>query len=352
LRDYFRDDCVDAFSYTTVELDEISKTAVVIYPILLKDRMEILVTLPTGLKQVTVPVDRETVRQEVVELRKKLVKRTTWEFLPHSQKIYGWLIRPIESDLKTLDIDTLVFVPDGPLRMIPMACLHDGDSFLIEKFALAITPGLDLTEPRPIEREGIQVLALGLTQPVQGFTSLPFVSEEMQALDLIFNCTSLLDREFCLPNLEETLQERQFNIVHIASHGQFGGDLSDTFLLAFDDKVTIDHLSNLIGIFRFRDKPLDLLTLSACETAVGDDRAALGLAGIAVKAGARSALATLWHINDQATSILISDFYEEIKKPFVSRAIALQHAQLKLLEDSRYDHPGYWSPFLLINNWL
>lgn len=352
LRDYFRDDCVDAFSYSTVGLDEISKTAVVVYPILLEDRMEVLVTLPSGLKQVTVPVDRGTIRREAMELRRTLVKRTTWEFLPHAQKIYSWLIGPIETELRDLDIDTLVFVPDGPLRTIPMASLHDGTSFLIENYALAITPGLDLTEPRSISHEEIRVLALGLTKPVQGFGSLPYVTEEMDALDLLFECTSLLNQEFCIPNLEEALQERQFNVVHIASHGQFGGELSDTFLLAFDDKVTMDHLSSLIGLFRFRDKPLDLLTLSACETAAGDDRAALGLAGIAVKAGARSALATLWHINDQATSILISDFYDALKSPSSTRASALRHAQLRLLRDPRYEHPGYWSAFLMINNWL
>jgi CHAT domain-containing protein len=102
----------------------------------------------------------------------------------------------------------------------------------------------------------------------------------------------------------------------------------------------------------YRDQPVELLTLSACQTAVGDDKAALGLGGVAVKAGARSALATLWYINDQASSILITDFYEDLKKPGISKARALQQAQLELLEDHRYDHPSYWSPFLLIGNWL
>ena len=97
---------------------------------------------------------------------------------------------------------------------------------------------------------------------------------------------------------------------------------------------------------------MELLTLSACDTAAGDDRAALGLAGIAIKAGASSALATLWHINDQATSELAVEFYRQLQNPTISRAIALKHAQLKLLNDRRYEHPGYWSPFLLINNWL
>ena len=108
----------------------------------------------------------------------------------------------------------------------------------------------------------------------------------------------------------------------------------------------------MVGVFRFRDDPLELLTLSACDTAAGDDRAALGLAGMAIKAGARSALATLWNINDEASVDLVLDFYREIKDSSVSRAAALQHAQLKLLDNPRYEHPGFWSAFLMINNWL
>jgi CHAT domain-containing protein len=92
--------------------------------------------------------------------------------------------------------------------------------------------------------------------------------------------------------------------------------------------------------------------LSACETAMGDDQAALGLAGVAIKAGARSALATLWSINDRASSALVMEFYRQLGDSSVSKAVALQRAQLKMLADSAYDHPAYWSPFLLLNNWL
>ena len=114
----------------------------------------------------------------------------------------------------------------------------------------------------------------------------------------------------------------------------------------------MDELEQYVGLFKFREDPLELLTLSACETAVGDDRAALGLAGIAIKSGARSALATLWHIEYRSTSELVAEFYRQLKDPSISRAIALKRAQLKLLNDRSYEHPSYWSPFLLINNWL
>ena len=109
------------------------------------------------------------------ELRRKLEKRTTREYLPHAQKLYDWLIRPLEADLTTFPIDTLVFVPDGALRTIPMAALHDGKQFLIAKYAVGITPSLNLSDPRPIKREGMKVLAVGVTEAVQGFPALPNV---------------------------------------------------------------------------------------------------------------------------------------------------------------------------------
>ncbi len=352
LRDYFRDDCVDAARSRITRLDIIVQTAVVVYPILLPDRTELLVSLPTGLKRFAVPIGAEALTQEVREFRRKLEKRTTREYLPHAQQLYDWLIRPLEPDLTSMAFETLVFVPDGPLRTIPMAALHDGQRFLISKYAVAITPGLDLTDPRPVKREGIRMLAVGLTESVQGFPPLPNVSAELQAVQRLYGGDLLLNRDFLVSRVEKELKEERLTIVHIASHGRFESDAAKTFLLTFDDKLTMERLDQAVGLFRYRDEPLELLTLSACETAAGDDRAALGLAGVAIKAGARSALATLWHINDPASSLLVAEFYRQFQDPSVSRATALQRAQLKLLDDPRYQHPGYWSPFLLINNWL
>ena len=151
LRDYFHDECVDAARPKMISLDELSGKAVVIHIILLKDRTEILAALPSGLKQYRVNASATSVTEEVRELRAKIEKRTTWEFLPHAQKLYEWLIRPLEADLEFLPVDTLVFVPDGALRTIPMAALHDGKHFLVQKYAVAITPGLCLADPRPIQ---------------------------------------------------------------------------------------------------------------------------------------------------------------------------------------------------------
>jgi CHAT domain-containing protein len=352
LRDYFQDDCVDAARTRVLSLDEVSKTAIVIYVILLRDRTEILLTLPTGLKRQTVPVGAEAMAREVQDFRLKLEKRTTFEFLPHAQQLYDWLIRPIEQDLKGFPVDALVFVPDGCLRTIPLGALHDGERFLLSTYPVAVAPGISLTDPQPMEGEKLNVLVAGLTESVQGYPPLPFVSNELHAIERLYGGRQLVNEDFLVPNFQRVLKEKPFGIVHIASHGHFSANLEDTFVLTFEDKLTMDRLSQFVGLFRFREAPLELLTLSACETAAGDDRAALGLAGIAVRAGARSALATLWHINDPVSSRLVEAFYRGLQDSSLTRAAALQRAQLKIMKDPRYDHPGYWSPFILINNWL
>jgi CHAT domain-containing protein len=352
LRDYFRDQCVDALQATLTKLDTVSPDTAVIYPIVFPNRTELLVSLPTGFMRISVPITAPVLTQEVRAFRRLVEKRTTREYLPHAQQLYDWLIRPLESELIRLKIRTLVFVPDGVLRTIPMSALHDGKSFLIEKFAVALTPGLYLTDPRPLDRANIRFLAGGLTKSVQGFPALPYVAEEVDTVRSLYQADQLLNQQFRTPLLEQELRDSQYGILHIATHGRFSTDVDDSFLLTFDGKLTMSALDHLIGLFRFRQNPLELLTLSACQTAVGDDRAALGLAGVAIKAGARSALATLWFINDEASAALIGEFYRQLRNPAMSKAAALQRAQMKLLADRVYEHPAYWSPFLLLNNWL
>ena len=192
----------------------------------------------------------------------------------------------------------------------------------------------------------------GLTKSVQGFPPLTHVGEELDAIHQAYGGRVLKDEEFRLTNLQQALSSVPYSIVHIASHGQFAGTVDNTFLLTFDDKLTLDRLERLMALSQYRELPVELLTLSACQTAAGDERAALGLAGIAVKAGARSAVATLWSTNDRASFLLVAAFYQQLQDRRLSKAKALQQAQLTLLADRRYGHPGYWSPFLLIGNWL
>jgi len=352
LQDYFKDECVAVARSRSTAVAEGSKNSAVIYPIVLRDRLELLVSLPSGLKQFVVSVDTDTLTKEVRAFRSALQNRTRNAYLPSAQKLYDWLIRPITSELESAGITTLVFVPDGPLRTIPMAPLYDGKDYLVTKFALATTPGLTLTDPRPINRANMRLLSAGLSESVQGFPPLPNVTKELSAIQQLYRGLRLLNDEFRVVRMEEELKGEPFTILHIASHGKIEKEVKNSFILAYDGKITMDRLSQLVGLYQFRNSPLELLTLSACETAAGDDRAALGFAGMAIKAGAKSALATLWRIDDEASSDLITEFYKQLQDPAVSKAVALQRAQLQILKEPFYQHPMYWAPFLLINSWL
>ncbi len=352
LQDYFKDECVTEFEQKIRPLDNIDNNTVAIYPILLPDRIEILLSYVGQLKRFTSSVKRTDVIRIVKQFRHNLENRTTREYLLQAQQLYHWLISPLQDELEKRKIDTLVIMPDESLRTIPLAALHDGNNFLIEKYAIANTPGLNLIAPNSLDRKKIQILAVGLTKSVQGFSALPYVASELENIQKIFGGTRLQDKKFLLGNVENQLKHHTYNIVHIASHGQFNSKANENFVLTFDNKINFNELEQLIGMSKYQKNPIELLTLSACQTAAGDDRAALGLAGIAIKAGARSAVASLWIINDQATSDLISEFYRQLKLPGISKALALKNAQVQMIKKTQYNHPFYWSPFLLIGNWL
>jgi CHAT domain-containing protein len=285
--------------------------------------------------------------------RRLLENRATNEYLEPARQLHDWLIAPMQPLLESSGTKTLVFVPDGALRTIPMGALHNGDQFLIERYAVAIAPGLTLLEPKPIKRDRVDVMLSGLSEARYDFPPLPFVPQEISRLNQLYGGKPLLDKDFVLPQVKKEFTRRSFNIVHFATHGHFDRDAAKTFVLTFNEKLTLDDLERLLQPARLRDEPVELLGLSACQTAAGDDRAALGLAGIAIKAGARSAFATLWFVNDEASARVVTDFYEELKKsPTLNKAQALQVAQKRLLTDSRYQHPCYWAPYLIIGNWL
>ena len=352
LADYFQDDCVAALKSKTVGIDQLADRTAAIYPIIFKDRIELLVSLPSGTKLYTTRVPSQDVEKVVRGFRGTLERRITHQYRRPSRQVYDWLIRPLSADLAAENIDTLVIVPDGVLRLIPMAALHDGERYLVEQYAVATSPGLTLTDPTPIERKNIRVLMTGLTESVQGFPPLPNVEAELKSISALYPGTVLQNETFVTGNVQSELQETSYSIVHLATHGEFSREAGESYVLTYDGRLDMDDLEKYMSMTTFREQPIELLTLSACQTATGDDRAALGLAGIAVKAGARSALATLWFINDQASAVLVSEFYTQLQDPSLSKVKALQQAQLKLLEDRRYRHPIYWSPFLLIGNWL
>jgi CHAT domain-containing protein len=352
LRDYFQDDCVDAWRARITTAADASLGALVVYPIALDDRLELLVSGRSGMRRYAVPVAREELIANVRSLRRLLTKRTTREYLPLAQRVYGWLVAPYAEQIAEEKPAALVFVPDGVLRTIPMAALHDGERFLIEKIPLATTPGLELTDPRPLSPQGARFLLGGLAVSVSPFEALPHVREELDALHERFGGDLLLDAAFVEQALAQRIESQPYAVVHLASHGVLGPDAHSSYLLTYDGRIDLQELSSYVSSARYREQPIELIALSACETAAGDERAALGLSGLAVKAGARSALGALWNVNDVAASQLMISFYQRLAQPGTSRAQALAGAQRELLEDPRTRHPAYWAPFLLISNWL
>lgn len=352
LQDYFRDDCVTALGVRITSLDELTPRTAVVYPIILRDRVELLVAIAGRLHQISVATTAEALEEDVRALRRALQRYRGSEYLPIAQRLYGHLVAPLEPLLAQSGVDVLVFVPERFLRTIPMAALHDGSRFLVERYAIVTTPGLTLTDPRPLDATRSRALAGGVSESVQGFPALPAVAAELSQMQALYGATVLKNEDFTAARLGEELRANPYRVLHIATHGKIEADVRRSFLLTHDGRLTMDDLDRLIGLRKYSRAPVEMLTLSACETALGDDRAALGLAGIAVKAGARSAVATLWSISDEATAVLMPEFFRQLQTSTVSRAQALQRAQQKTLADPRFRHPGFWAPFLLIGGWL
>ncbi|MBW4494249.1 MAG: CHAT domain-containing protein [Oscillatoria princeps RMCB-10] len=352
LDNFFRDACLDA---KPAQIDQIDPTAAVIYPIILADRLEVILSVPgKPLQNYKTVLPREQVESTLRQLRQALsLSFPKQERLKLYATGYDWLVRPVESQLAESGIKTLVFVPDGPLRNLPVGAFYDGKQYLIEKYSTALTPGLQLLAPRPISGTQLKTLMGGLSESRQGFAALPGVKSEIERVASEVSSKVLLDRDFTTDSLQTALSKTASPVLHLATHGQFSSSAENTFILTWDGKINVGDLGNLL---RDRnetgERAIELLVLSACQTAKGDDRAALGLAGLAVKSGARSTMATLWSVKDESTAEMMAEFYKQLNAPGVTKAEALRQAQLALLKQSKYEHPFYWAPFVLVGNWL
>lgn len=352
LQEYFNDPCVDAYIDKHIDLDDVSKDIAVLYVISFPNKLELLFSTSKNIIQYTLQVKADEFASKVYNLRKMLEKRTTKQYLPHARKLYDWLIRPFEDFLVKNNINTIIMVPNRELRTIPITVLHDGKNYLIEKYSVSNTIGLTLVESEQMKREQIDFLALGLSKSVQGYPPLMNIDIELDGIKTLYGGTQLKNKSFVITGIEEELKKTSYAVIHIASHGVFTGNASEDFILTWNSKLTMDNLNKLIKMSKVKRKNVEILALSACKTAAGDKNSALGMAGVAVKAGVKSALATLWHINDQASSELIIEFYKQLKDKQHTKAKALQQAQIKLIQSHLYSHPYFWAPFILIGNWL
>ena len=347
LENFFRLACLDI---SEQNIEQIDPKAAVIYPILLENSIEVILSVPgKPLQHYRTKIDSAQQQQVFRELLQYLnpVFSST-DILPTAQKLYDWLIRPGQQVLTEQEIATLVFVLDGKLRNLPMNVLHDGEQYLLEKYELALTPGLSLFPSGNVDE--LNILTAGLTEARQGFSALSGVAEEINRIQEITSAQVLLNQEFTNPRVQAQVEKIPFSVVHLATHGQFSSKAEDTFILTWEDRIQVKDFDQLLSQGE-HDEPIELLVLSACQTARGDEEAILGLAGMAVSSGARSTLATLWSVSDRSTAELMSEFYHHLNQPDINKAQALRQAQLSLMQEPKYQHPYYWAPFVLVGNW-
>ncbi|WP_315789832.1 CHAT domain-containing protein [Fischerella sp. JS2] len=365
LNNFFREACVEA---NPQPIDKLDTSAAVVYPIILSnqqnsnsniEKLEVILSLPNQPPRLYTTNLKKQELEETVEQIQAFLKSPETDLehsLPYYQKVYDWLIRPLRQDLENNKIQTLVFVLDEKLRNIPMSVLHDGKQYLLQKYAIALTPGLQLINPKPLTEINIKAITAGISEPREGFEGLPQVKQELKQIEDLGVATKLLlNDKFTTKEIQNEILNSDVSIIHLATHAQFSSIADDTFILFWDQRMNVKQLGNLLRNNTLTSRrPIELLVLSACETAIGDQRATLGLAGVAVRSGARSTMATLWSVQDESTAKFMGNLYsqlEQAKKTKINKAQALQQAQLALLKDQQYSNPHFWAPFVVVGNW-
>jgi CHAT domain-containing protein/tetratricopeptide (TPR) repeat protein len=350
---------VDVAKYRKLQKDLLSQfpKAVLLYPLILEDRLELVIlNANTPPLRRTVNIKREDLNEAIITLLIELRDKTlSPEVKENSQKLYNVLIKPFEAELAQLNIDTIIYAPDGQLRYIPLASLHDGKQWLVEKYRINNITAESLTafNSKPITNPRIFAGAFGGKggEIRAGFSGLPATINEVQKIASQFpNTTKLIEKEFTKSITED--RANSYTILHLATHGKLAvGTPEDSFILFGNgEKVTISELKdwNLSNI--------DLVVLSACQTALGSKLGTgievLGLGYQMQAAGARVAIASLWEVSDDGTQALMDAFYAELKKGNVTVTEALRRAQVTMIKSGKYNHPFYWSAFFAIGNGL
>jgi CHAT domain-containing protein len=354
-------------------------SAVVIYPVILRDRIEAIFSLPNPQKKpctdiyseatdgknnrclthTSIQVSDSEVHLKLRELRYYLEKPyISARARKLSKEVYSWLIEQAETKKWLEQNQTLLFIPDGALRNIPMAALEDkkGD-YLIEKYAVAIAPRLQLLADNGRSSKHPKALLAALTEKSEdkkrnkNFGKLEYAQAEVDAIQgSIKDFKALTGNDFTLAKLENAIQQG-VNIVHLATHGEFNFSREDTFILTHDSSASLDELEKL---FQKSKNSIDLLVLSACETATGDDRDTLGIAGMTVRTRARSAISTLWGIDDPSAPEFMEIFYNSLIKQKSTKAKALRDAQLYFIKQSPSRNaykPSHWASYVLVGDW-
>lgn len=317
--------------------------------------------------------NRVRLTKRINELEQGITDPRNLDYLPPARLIHQWLIEPLEPFLEAENIDTLLLCTGEKLRSLPFAVLHDGEQFLVEKYNLARIPAFNLTDTSYQESSGGQILAMG-TSEFEELPPLPGVTVELNTIvPKLWSGRKIVNQDFTIANLIAAHQQGNFEIVHIASHSLFNPGAPENSYIQFSDrKLTLDKIAKL----KLDQPQVDLLVLSACQTAIGNKEAEYGFAGLAMQAGIKSALASLWSIDDAGTVALMSEFYQQLKSTPIKSA-ALRQAQVNLLQEKvfiegnsvrgvgvevdlpaistaaapqNFSHPFYWAGFTIIGN--
>jgi filamentous hemagglutinin family protein len=295
-------------------------------------------------------------RQDVADPRK--VRGTA--YLPEAQQLYHWFMAPVQAELQTRRITNLVMIVDVGLRSLPFAALHDGTRFLVEQYSLGLMPSLSLTDTRYEDVRQAQVLGLGISESTGNLSPLPAVTTEITNLSQLWRSQLLFNQEATLQNLTTTRSQTPYGIVHLATHANFEtGALNNSFIQFWNQRLRLDQVQQL-GL---NNPQVQLLVLSACDTALGDREAELGFAGLAVKTGVKTAIASLWSVSDTATTSLMTRFYQDLRATPI-KAEALRQAQLAFIRPNHttptadtptaiskeLSHPYFWAGFTVIGS--
>ncbi|MCK5830364.1 MAG: CHAT domain-containing protein [Methylococcales bacterium] len=398
LQDYFKNTCTvkQQLQSNIIEAD-----TAVLYPITLSNRMVLVVQFSDQIKAYSIDQSPAQIKTIVKSLNDAIYMGDS--IVKHSQVLHQWLIAPVKVDLEQHKIKTLVYLPDGALRKIPFALLYDGQQYLTEQYALVTVPGLSLLAAQSKSTNKSDILLAGMSEPggvveelfekginifeestedLRGLTeklplrklkirqgserkitnrnlqieqlkkdlALPGVSKELKILSELSQVNVMENNNFLLGKFIKSVH-RGHSMVHIASHGYFSGDPEKSFIMTHDHLLNMKQLSELFQNEAVNNQPVELVTLSACQTAEGDDRSPLGLSGVVVQTGVKSAIGTLWPVADEAAQQFFSDFYKYYQQPGTTKAQAVQKAQLGLIKNKKLNHPFYWAPFVLVGEW-
>ena len=342
LQSFFGDDCLEIKPTLQAKKTPIFTNTTIIRSIILENKTYIILIMPNGtIKSYPIKIQAKQLQMQIANWRYLLEDISSERYLSLSQSLYDLLIRPLEKDLS--EQSKIVFINDGRLRNVPMAALYDGQEFLIEKYDIRYSLGLNFISKHETNQDKLKALAFGLSLKKNGFLALTNVQQEIKEIAKFLDVRQFLNREFTKENLRRQL-EKGYPIAHLATHAKFGGSFDSAFIQAFDQEISFTELEQILSNLK---QPIELLVLSACQTAAGNDRSVLGLAGVAARAGVNAVVGSLWAVNDAQTVNLIENFYKYMSQKNMNESEALRAAQLEQIDQS-LGHPGIWSSFIVI----